>query len=111
MTNAGSDDYFIRTIDSSDSSTCSNLETTAYSHQEDAGNNLEKTFKILGKLAFLPGDVVAEKEADEFFSRIHVCINRDRALFPQKKQGFVRNGSMPFISDFRLIFPFQPCYT
>jgi hypothetical protein len=84
MTNAGSDDYFIRTIDSSDSSTCSNLETTAYSHQEDAVNNLEKTFKILGKLAFLPGDVVAEKEADEFFSRIHV---KTRKIMIRNKLG------------------------
>jgi len=67
----GSNGYIINHLYSSDSPTWSDVETT-YSPLEDTNNNITEIFNVLSKLAFLEGDSVAEKEADQFFSQVHV---------------------------------------
>lgn len=66
-----SDSYMVNHIFASDSPTWSDVETT-YSPQEDTNNDVTETFNVLNKLAFLEGDAVAEKEADQFFSQVQV---------------------------------------
>lgn len=73
----GSDGYIINLLYSSDSPTWSDVETT-YSPPEDKNNNITEAFNVLIKLAFLEGDSVAEKEADQFFSQVHVKTKKIR---------------------------------
>lgn len=68
---SGSDGYAINHIYSSDAPTWSNIDTT-YSHSEDMDSDVSETFNVLSKLAFLEGDAIAEKEADQFFSQVQV---------------------------------------
>ncbi|MEA1968810.1 MAG: hypothetical protein U9N77_11415 [Thermodesulfobacteriota bacterium] len=68
---SGSDGYIINHIYSSDAPTWSNIDTT-YSHVEDMDSDVSETFNVLSKLAFLEGDAIAEKEADQFFSQVQV---------------------------------------
>lgn len=67
----GSDDYIINHLYSSHSPTWSDIEIT-HSLLEDTDNYITETFNVMKKIAFLEGDAVAEKEADQFFSHIQV---------------------------------------
>lgn len=69
--NSGSDGYVVNHIYSPDSPTWSDVEA-AYFLIEDTNNDIPEAIYFLNRLAFLEGDAVAEKEADQFFNQVQI---------------------------------------
>jgi hypothetical protein len=77
----GSDEYVINHLYSSDSPTWSDIESS-YGSSGGSHDEIKDSFTVLAGLAFLEGDAIAEKEADQFFSRVQV---KTRKIMVTKK--------------------------
>lgn len=64
-------DYSYNRVYQTDSPTWSNVETEFVAHQ-NMTSDIPESFNLLNKLAFLEGDIEAEKEADLYFNQIQV---------------------------------------